>query len=83
MFNISIYLDKFKKIEVKSSNLKNHIIDSINNIIKINIDKKDVELKNGVVYLRVHPVVKNEIFINKNTILKELNTKKIPISGIF
>lgn len=83
MFNISIYLDKFKKIESKSSSLKNNIIDSVNKILKINIDKKDVEIRNGVIYLKVNPVVRNEIFINKVNIIKELGIKNLAVKAIF
>lgn len=83
MFNISIYLDKFKNIESKSSGLKNNIIDSVNKILKINIDKKDVEIRNGVIYLKVNPVVRNEIFINKVNIIKELGIKNLAVKAIF
>lgn len=83
MFNISIYLDKFKNIESKSSSLKNTIIDSISKVLKININKKDVEVKNGIVYLKVNPVVRNEIFINKTKITEELSVKNLAIKGIF
>lgn len=83
MFNISIYLDKFKKIESKSSDLKKTITDSVNKFLKITIDKKNVEVKNGIVYLKVNPVVKNEIFINKVNIIKELGVKKLAVKGIF
>ena len=55
MFNISIYLDKFKNIEIK----------------------------NGIIYLKVNPVLKNEIFINKNSIIRELNLKNLAIKGVF
>lgn len=83
MFNISIYLDKFKNIESKNSVLKNIITDSVGKILKININKKDVEVKNGVIYLKVNPVVRNEMFINKVDIIKELNAKNIAVKGIF
>lgn len=83
MFNISIYLDKFKNIESKSSSLKNTIIDSISKVLKTNINKKDVEVKNGIVYLKVNPVVRNEIFINKTKITEELSVKNLAIKGIF
>ncbi|KKR47569.1 MAG: hypothetical protein UT90_C0016G0010 [Parcubacteria group bacterium GW2011_GWA1_40_21] len=83
MFNISIYLDKFKNIESKSSNLKNIIIDSVKNILKTDIDKKNIEIKNGIVYLKVNPVLKNEIFINKNSLIKDLSAKNLSIKGIF
>lgn len=83
MFNISIYLDKFKDIESKSSSLKNIIIDSISKVLKININKKDMEVKNGIIYLKVNPVIRNEIFINKTKITEELNLKNLAIKGIF
>jgi len=83
MFNISIYLDKFKNIESKSSVLKNIIIDSVKNVLKADIDKKNIEIKNGIIYLKVNPVLKNEIFINKNSIIRELNLKNLAIKGVF
>lgn len=82
MFNISIYLDKFKNIESKDSGLKNIIADSIKNVLKIDINKKNIEVRNGTVYLKVNPVVKNEIFINKPNIIKELNLKNFKVKGI-
>ena len=83
MFNISIYLEKFKNIESKSSNLKSLVNDVIKNVLKVDIDKKNIEIKNGIIYLKVHPVVKNEIFINKNNIIKELSLKNLAVKGIF
>jgi len=83
MFNISIYLDKFKNIESKSSGLKTTIADSVNKFLKASLDKKDVEVKNGVIYLKVNPVVRNEIFINKVNIIKELGLKNLAVKGIF
>ncbi|MBM2817458.1 MAG: hypothetical protein HW401_48 [Parcubacteria group bacterium] len=83
MFNISIYLEKFKNIESKSSTLKSVISDAVKNVLKADIDKKNIEIKNGIIYLKVHPVVKNEIFINKNNIIKELGLKNLAVKGIF
>ena len=83
MFNISIYLEKFKNIESKSSNLKSLVNDVIKNVLKVDIDKKNIEIKNGIIYLKVHPVVKNEIFIIKNNIIKELSLKNLAVKGIF
>jgi hypothetical protein len=83
MFNISIYLDKFKNIESKGSILKNIIIDSVKKVLKADIDKKNIEIKNGIIYLKVNPVLKNEIFINKNNLTKELNSKNLAVKGVF
>lgn len=76
-------MDKFKNLESKNSILKNIIIDSIGKILRISINKKDVEIKNGVIYLKVNPVVRNEMFINKVDIIKELDAKNIAVKGIF
>jgi len=83
MFNISIYLDKFKNIESKSSVLKNIIIDSVKKVLKVDIDKKNIHINNGIVYLKVNPVLKNEIFINKNNLTKELSSKNLAVKGFF
>jgi len=83
MFNISIYLDKFKNIESKNSVLIKIIIDSVKNILKVDIDKKNIQIKNGVIYLKVNPVLKNEIFINKNSLIRELSFKNLAIKGVF
>lgn len=85
MFNISIYLDKFKNLESKSFNfnLKNTIIDSLNSVLKIDLHRGDVEVKNGIVHLKVNPVVRNEIFINKTKIIKTLSAKSVIIKNIF
>ena len=82
MFNISIYLEKFKNIESKSSSLKSIVVDSIKNVLKVDIDKKNIEIKNGIIYLKVHPVIKNEIFINKNKIIKEISSKNLAVKGV-
>lgn len=85
MFNISIYLDKFKNLESKSFNfnLKNEIIDSLTSVLKIKLNRNDVDIKNGIVHLKVNPVARNEIFINKSKIIKEFSVKKITIKNIF
>lgn len=85
MFNISIYLDKFKNLESKSFNfnLKNEIIDSLSGVLKIKLNRNDVDIKNGIVHLKVNPVARNEIFINKAKIIKEFGFKKITIKNIF
>lgn len=82
MFNISIYLDKFKDLDLKSSSLKKIITDSISKFVKINIDKNNIKIKNKIIYLNVNPVVKNELFINKISIINDLKTKNIIIKSI-
>ena len=83
MFNIAIYLEKFKVIGSENLLLKDYVIDSIENIIKIKINKDCVIFKKNTVFFKVNQAVKSEIFINKNKITEELGFKKIFIKNIF
>ncbi len=83
MFNISIYLDKFKKINSKESSLKDAIIASVNKVLEININRSNIEIRKNVIYLKINPIIKNEVFIKKKYIINELNAKNIPINDIF
>ncbi len=83
MFNISIYLEKFQKINSTNSSLKDFIISSIEAVIKIKINKNNIEIIKNRVLFKVNPIVKNEIFINKVKITKELKLKNLIIKDIF
>lgn len=83
MFNISTYLDKFKKISSKKSFLKDAVAASISKVLEINIDKNNIEIRKNNIYLKIKPTVKNEVFIKKKFIINELKAKNIPINDIF
>lgn len=83
MFNISIYLEKFQKINSINSSLKDFIINTIEVVIKTKINKNNIEIVKNRVIFKVNHVVKNEIFINKTKIIKELNLKNLIIKDIF
>lgn len=76
-------MEKFKKINTTNSSLKDYIIDSICKAVKVKIDKNNIEIRKGCVYLKVNNIIKNEIFINKNKISKELSLKNLIIKDIF
>ena len=65
-----------------SEELKKETIRSvISEVIKIQIDSKDIEIKNNTVYLNIKPIYKNEIFLKKDLINKKLEEnlgKKFP-----
>lgn len=83
MFNIALYLDKFKKIDLKSSSLKKTIHASISKVLGIDVDIKAINVKNNLIYLKVNPVIKNEIFIKKKNIIKELQLNSLNITDVF
>lgn len=83
MFNIDKYLEKFSKRVVLNDQYIQEIKKEIKNITNIDIDHKDIEFKNCVVYLKCNPSVKNKVFIYKKRILdglsKKIDTKIIDI----
>lgn len=83
MFNISIYLDKFKKVDFKNTSLKDGIVASVGRVLKIKINNNDVTIRDGVIYLKINPVMKNEVFIKKGSIVNDLVANNIPVTGIF
>lgn len=74
MFNISSFLEKISK-NLKSNDLhKEDIIILIKEITNITLNKEDLEYKEGVLYIKSSPAVKNIIFINKSNILDKINS---------
>ncbi len=83
MIEIKDLLARFNDIllgeEAKVDALRN----IISEVIGININSKDITVKNGVIYLNIKPIYKNEIFIKQDKILKKLEEtfgKKSPSS---
>lgn len=74
MFNISKFLEKFSK-EIQSGEAQNKkIIDVIKTQTGIDLDPKDLEIKNNIVYINSSPAVKNKIFIYKEDILRDVSS---------
>jgi hypothetical protein len=75
MFNIDIFLKKFRKLTPPDSYIREIISSVIFNNLKIKINIKKIAIKNNIIYIKEKPVIKNEIFIHKKTILKEIKKK--------
>lgn len=72
MLNISKYLEKFKKNLESGEILNNTIIEIIKKHTDIELKLTDFELKSNLVILKTSPGIKNKIFINKDSIVKEI-----------
>ncbi len=72
MIEIKDLLIRFNKL-VDNEELKISIIrDVILDVLKIDIPKEKISFKNGVLKLDIHPLYKNEIFLNKDLILSKI-----------
>ncbi len=72
MKELSGFLDKFKKIFSGAKFQKDAILSIINSTAKIQLDEKDIEVKDFKITLKTSPAVKNAIFMRKQKILEGL-----------
>lgn len=71
MFNISAYLEKFKKIEPEGESAKRAAHKAIFETLGVKIEKKDMSIHNNTLHISAPAALKNEIFMNKRGILKK------------
>jgi len=69
MFNIAQFLEKFKRLGFDKESQKTIVLETLK---EMNIPVEDVEIKNKVVKVKASSIVKNQIFIKKEKILKKL-----------
>lgn len=72
MFNINDFLIKFKHVTLPNETKRNILSKSIFKILNIDINIKNISLENNTVYIKTNSFIKNEIFLHKNEILKEV-----------
>jgi hypothetical protein len=68
------FLGKITSLLQISLGEKEALLHAIKNISKIELDEKELEIKNGVAVILASPSVKNEIYMRRSAILKELET---------
>jgi len=78
---IKVFLEKYKKLTNNHNLLRDIIIDSINNEIGLLLKKEDIKILNNIVYIKTNPILKSEIFINKEKIINSIN-KNLPTGVI-
>jgi hypothetical protein len=72
MNNLGDFLDKFKKAFLSSTAQKTAIIAGIKKSAGIQLDPGELEVKDQIVILKTSPVIRNEIFMRKKIIMREL-----------
>lgn len=71
--SISSFLDKFKNTLLKKEDSYRIIIEIINKHTKILIDQKNIKIKGSLINIKTSPILKSEILINKESIIKDLS----------
>jgi len=70
--HITSFLDKFKKIIFQKEENKELVVGVISKEISFEIKKDSVKIKNGIIYIKESPIVRNEIMMRKKQILNKL-----------
>ncbi|KKU76255.1 MAG: hypothetical protein UY03_C0041G0003 [Parcubacteria group bacterium GW2011_GWA2_47_64] len=74
--NIAKYLEKFFIISPPGKFYQKEIIKALNEILSINLSEDDAEYRFGIIYIKNNnQSLKNEIFLNKEKILRQINQK--------
>ncbi|HMP67316.1 MAG TPA: hypothetical protein PKA60_01025 [Candidatus Paceibacterota bacterium] len=81
MQQISFYLKKFENIQPKDSALKKIIIKVVDDLLKIKLEEREIEVFDGRVNIKKTGSEKTEIFINRKKIQKQIEQSLI--SGKF
>ncbi|MFA6463892.1 MAG: hypothetical protein WCV55_02715 [Candidatus Paceibacterota bacterium] len=72
---ISSFLERFKNIKDPKQD-RIDIAQIISNAIGEEIKESLVNEKNGVIFLQISPMLKTQIFMNKEKIIETLNVEK-------
>lgn len=67
---ITSFFDKFKKITLPNETVRKKTSDVLHKVININIGISCISVENNIVRVKKNSLIKSEIFLNKEQILK-------------
>lgn len=70
---VSLFLEKFKRLLLQKEVSQTLISESLSKYIKIPITEKMFKVKGSIIYIQGSPIFRSEILINKESILSDLN----------
>lgn len=82
MIHLSELLGKFKNLGLGERQTKDALIEAIQEIVGVSISRKDVSLSGKTAYIKTGSVMKSEIFLRKEEILKKMKEKSGGILNI-
>ncbi|KKP90978.1 MAG: hypothetical protein US04_C0001G0600 [Candidatus Nomurabacteria bacterium GW2011_GWD2_36_14] len=70
--HIKNYLEKFKNLLFTKEEIYQIVSRAIEDNIHLKIETKNIQIKPPFLYIKASPLVRNEIMINKEKILKDI-----------
>lgn len=77
MFNISGFLEKFKKFDQNKTLQTENISKAIEKIVGVKVDKTNLKIKNGILRIGGSPALRQEIFLKKEHLLPLIATEGV------
>lgn len=72
MQQISFFLEKFKTLGLEPVLIKKIFIDNVAKHLHTELPIKCITLKDNTIYITAHPVLKSELYLNKEFFLSEI-----------
>lgn len=73
MKELNTYLLKIKQRLLNKTKKNETIRDVINSKSSVSLETQSFDIKNGIIYVRASSVIKSQIFLEKEKIIKELH----------
>lgn len=74
MDKLTSFLDKYKNFEPADLVIKNKLISLIKEEVGLIIEKKQIELRSPIIYLKINPIIKTEVLLYEKKILQKLGS---------
>lgn len=72
MKSIGSFLSKFNSLTPPDDSVKNAVLTAVQDVVGAPLQKRDLNIKNGVVYVKASSVLKSAIMVNRARILEAL-----------
>jgi hypothetical protein len=79
--SIKFFLEKYKKLTPPDDSVRTEFARVVKKILDIELDKKDISVRNGTLYVKAQPALKSELFMRRKQITDEMRVlleKKTP-----
>lgn len=69
LYPLNSFFSRFKHITPPDESVRKGVCEFILKEMNIETPLKDVSVKNGVIYIKTKPIIKNEVFMKKKKLL--------------
>ena len=73
--NIGDFLKRFKNLEPDDAYIKDAVISVVAELFNEKLERNEIDVQKGTIYLRAHPALKSEIHIKKVRTIELVNKK--------